>query len=56
MQMVYPGYALNPGDMFQVEPSSVMFATGAPKERSSTARRIAKEKAAARAMLDEIHW
>ncbi|KAI4621953.1 hypothetical protein J4E80_004328 [Alternaria sp. BMP 0032] len=48
-KMVYPGYALNPGDMFQVDPSSVMFATGAPKERSSTARRIAKEKAAARA-------
>jgi hypothetical protein len=51
--MVYPGYALNPGDMFQVEPSSVMFATGAPKERSSTARRIAKEKAAARAEARE---
>jgi ElaB/YqjD/DUF883 family membrane-anchored ribosome-binding protein len=47
--MVYPGYALNPGDMFQVEPSSVMFATGAPKTRSSTARRVTKEKAAARA-------
>jgi ribosomal protein S4 len=53
MQMVYPGYALNPGDMFQVDPSSVMFATGAPKERSSTARRIAKEKAAARAEARE---
>ncbi|CAN9365798.1 unnamed protein product [Alternaria alternata] len=52
-KMVYPGYALNPGDMFQVEPSSVMFATGAPKERSSTARRIAKEKAAARAEARE---
>ncbi|KNG45948.1 30s ribosomal subunit protein [Stemphylium lycopersici] len=48
-KMVYPGYALNPGDMFQVEPSSVMFATGAPKTRSSTARRVTKEKAAARA-------
>jgi ribosomal protein S4 len=52
-KMVYPGYALNPGDMFQVDPSSVMFATGAPKERSSTARRIAKEKAAARAEARE---
>jgi|SRR5690242_8177445 len=48
-KMPYPGYMLNPGDMFQVEPASVMFATGAPKQRSSTARRVAKEKAAARA-------
>jgi ribosomal protein S4 len=46
--MVYPGYMLNPGDMFQVEPESVMFATGAPKSRSAVARRIAAEKKAAR--------
>ncbi|KAF2732197.1 alpha-L RNA-binding motif-containing protein [Polyplosphaeria fusca] len=46
-QMLYPGYNLNPGDMFQVEPSSVMFATGAPKTRSAVARRIAAEKRAA---------
>ncbi|EDU47835.1 RpsD Ribosomal protein S4 [Pyrenophora tritici-repentis] len=52
-KMIYPGYALNPGDMFQVEPSSVMFATGAPKTRSSTARRVTKEKAAARAEARE---
>lgn len=43
---------LNPGDMFQVEPSSVMFATGAPKTRSGLARRIInkqkEERAAAR--------
>ncbi|KAF2629166.1 alpha-L RNA-binding motif-containing protein [Macroventuria anomochaeta] len=52
-KMPYPGYMLNPGDMFQVEPSSVMFATGAQKERSSTARRVAKEKAAARAEARE---
>jgi ribosomal protein S4 len=51
--MPFPGYALNPGDMFQVEPSSVMFATGAPKTRSSVGRRIAKEKAAARAEARE---
>lgn len=31
--MVYPGYLLNPGDMFQVEPERVLFALGAPKER-----------------------
>jgi hypothetical protein len=30
--MVYPGYLLNPGDMFQVDPERVMFATGAPKD------------------------
>ncbi|KZM21680.1 uncharacterized protein EKO05_0000990 [Ascochyta rabiei] len=48
-KMPFPGYMLNPGDMFQVEPGSVMFATGARKDRSSTARRVAKEKAAARA-------
>jgi ribosomal protein S4 len=47
--MPFPGYQLNPGDMFQVEPSSVMFATGAPKTRSSNARKVTKEKAAARA-------
>lgn len=31
--MIYPGYHLNPGDMFQVEPDRVLFATGAPKSR-----------------------
>jgi ribosomal protein S4 len=30
--MIYPGYLLNPGDMFQVEPERVMYATGAPKD------------------------
>jgi ribosomal protein S4 len=43
--MIYPGYLLNPGDMFQVEPERVMFATGAPKdarERRAT-RRIRKK-------------
>ena len=30
--MTYPGYLLNPGDMFQVEPDRVLFVTGAPKE------------------------
>ncbi|KAF2713358.1 alpha-L RNA-binding motif-containing protein [Pleomassaria siparia CBS 279.74] len=45
----YPGYMLNPGDMFQVNPSSVMFATGAPKTRSSVKRKIDLEKKATRA-------
>lgn len=43
--MRYPGYLLNPGDLFQVEPDRVMFATGAPKdklERRET--RVAKRK------------
>lgn len=51
--MPYPGYLLNPGDLFQVEPSSVMFATGAPKKRTATARKVAKQKAAARAEARE---
>src|SRR5437763_8280251 len=29
--MIYPGYMLNPGDMFQVDPERVLFAIGAPK-------------------------
>ena len=29
--MRYPGYLLNPGDLFQVEPERVLFAMGAPK-------------------------
>lgn len=33
-QMIYPAYKLNPGDMFQVEPERVMYATGAPKPKS----------------------
>lgn len=32
--MIYPGYQLNPGDMFQVEPDRVLWATGAPKEKA----------------------
>ena len=34
--MIYPGYLLNPGDMFQVEPEKVMFATGAIKAAKTT--------------------
>ena len=40
--MKYPGYLLNPGDMFQVDPECVMFATGAPKEAAEqVAARVA---------------
>jgi len=35
--MKYPGYLLNPGDMFQVDPERVLFATGAKKEPSAGA-------------------
>ena len=31
--MRHPSYLLNPGDLFQVEPERVMFATGAPKTK-----------------------
>jgi len=37
--MIYPGYQLNPGDMFQVEPERVLFATGAAKTRTTQRRR-----------------
>lgn len=30
--MPFPAYKLNPGDMFQVEPAKVLFATGRPKK------------------------
>lgn len=39
--MVYPGYQLNPGDMFQVDPERVLFALGAPKDTSD--RRAARK-------------
>ena len=48
--MKYPGYQLNPGDMFQVEPERVLFATGAPKDKADrrAGRRLkAKEKSSA---------
>lgn len=35
-QMEYPGYLLNPGDMFSVDPERVLFATGARKYRKTS--------------------
>ncbi|KAI5367506.1 Putative ribosomal protein S4/S9 [Septoria linicola] len=35
-KMIYPGYQLNPGDMFSVDPDMVMFATGARKIKSDS--------------------
>lgn len=41
--MHYPAYKLNPGDMFQVDPDSVLFATGQPKKKGgSNARQATK--------------
>ena len=49
--MIYPGYMLNPGDMFQVEPDRVLYATGAPKDkierRATRVIRRSRQKAAA---------
>lgn len=45
--MRYPGYLLNPGDLFQVNPELVMYATGAPKDKQERREaRIARKKAA----------
>lgn len=51
--MIYPGYQLNPGDMFQVDPESVLFATGAPKTRTSRSRHSARAKAEERGKARE---
>ncbi|KAJ5738078.1 hypothetical protein N7493_001233 [Penicillium malachiteum] len=54
-KMRHPSYLLNPGDLFQVDPDRVMFATGAPKtkfERRET--RQLKSKAAAEAEEAEV--
>ncbi|KAK1759353.1 mitochondrial 37S ribosomal protein nam9 [Echria macrotheca] len=32
-KMIYPGYLLNPGDMFQVDIDKVLYATGKPKRQ-----------------------
>jgi hypothetical protein len=43
--MKYPGYGLNPGDMFQVEPELVLFATGARKSKAERyAGRLLRKK------------
>lgn len=41
--MRYPGYLLNPGDMFQVEPSRVLFATGALKDGKKAVAKSTEE-------------
>ncbi|KAL4963326.1 mitochondrial 37S ribosomal protein uS4m [Aspergillus stella-maris] len=45
-KMRFPGYLLNPGDMFQVDPERVMFATGAPKDKAERREaRLERKKA-----------
>ena len=57
--MIYPGYQLNPGDMFQVDPDRVMFATGTTKnqegyfKRRRSWQRKSKSRRAARAAAKE---
>ncbi|PGH15516.1 hypothetical protein AJ80_05533 [Polytolypa hystricis UAMH7299] len=41
-KMRYPGYLLNPGDLFQVDPERVLFAAGAPKDNQQ--RRYGRRK------------
>ena len=51
--MIYPGYALNPGDMFQVKPDRVLFATGAPKDKQERrAGRVYRSKTSAKLAED----
>ena len=46
--MIYPGYQLNPGDLFQVEPERVLYATGASKDaRERRAGRVFRRKSVA---------
>ena len=47
--MRYPGYLLNPGDLFQVDPERVMYATGAPKDsKQRRAGRLRKQMGSAK--------
>lgn len=45
IQMIYPGYLLNPGDMFSVDPERVLFATGMqkPEKQGGKAKKAATE-------------
>ena len=46
--MPYPGYMLNPGDMFQVDPDRVLYATGVPKPRAQARRGRALRRSSGR--------
>jgi len=51
--MKYPGYQLNPGDMFQVDIDKVLLATGRPKLPASKAP-ISKKRQAAAKEAEEV--
>ena len=52
--MIHPSYQLNPGDMFQVEPDRVLYATGAPKDKlERRAGRKMRAKYSKKASTDE---
>jgi hypothetical protein len=52
--MIYPGYLLNPGDLFQVDPERVMFATGTPKDsKQRRAGRLRRRIGAAKKEAEE---
>lgn len=42
--MIYPGYLLNPGDMFQVDIDRVLFGTGAKKSPGRSTKALAAEE------------
>jgi ribosomal protein S4 len=53
-KMKYPGYQLNPGDMFSVEPEMVLFATGARKVNKNDNRsNLERERAFLRRQAKE---
>ncbi len=54
--MIYPGYLLNPGDMFQVEPERVLYATGARKDRYDrhAGRRLRRQKEAKSSASEDV--
>ncbi|KAF2136094.1 uncharacterized protein K452DRAFT_280473 [Aplosporella prunicola CBS 121167] len=45
-KMIYPGYQLNPGDMFQIDPERVMWATGARKDEHRYVPRESRDQEA----------
>lgn len=51
--MPYPGYLLNPGDMFQVDVERVLYATGAPKtkEQIRSGRKLHKARRRSRVLI-----
>ncbi|KXT09944.1 hypothetical protein AC579_9731 [Pseudocercospora musae] len=54
-KMIYPGYQMNPGDMFQVDTERVLFATGARKTKkdSTLSEQALRRRAETREALRE---